>query len=57
MSHGAMRLFYVVLRAHHPPAFWEAPIRERGNLGLFKAGKRKKKALALQSAIRAMLVD
>jgi hypothetical protein len=24
---------------------------------LFKAGKRKKKALALQSAIRAMLVD
>jgi hypothetical protein len=56
-SHGAMKLFYVVLRAHHPPAFWEAPIRERGNLGLFKAGKRKKKALALQGAIRAMLVN
>jgi hypothetical protein len=53
-AHGATQLFYVVLRAHHPTAFWEAPIRERGNLGLFKTGRRKKQALALQSAIRRM---
>jgi hypothetical protein len=54
-SHGATKLFYVVLRAQHPSAFWEAPIRERGSLGLFKTGKRKKQALALQNAIRGIL--
>jgi hypothetical protein len=54
-SHGATKLFYVVLRAHHPTTFWEAPIRERGHLGLFKTGKRKKRAAALQSAIRDIL--
>ena len=54
-THGAMKIYYVVLRAHHSTVFWEAPIRERGNLGLFKTGRRKKRALELQSTIREIM--
>ncbi len=34
-THGATRLYYVVVRANHPTQFWEAPFRVRMGNGLF----------------------
>ncbi len=53
-SHAATKIFFVVLRAHHPTAFWEAPIRARSGTGMFQSNKRKKWALNLQKEIKAM---
>ena len=46
-SHAATRFFYVVLQAHHPGGFWEAPIRRRGGTGMFLSRKRKRWAEGL----------
>jgi hypothetical protein len=53
-THAATKIFYVVLRARHPSEFWEAPIRERTGMGLFRSGQRKKSAIRLCEAIRAI---
>ena len=53
-THGATKVFYVVLRARRPAEFWEAPIRERGGMGIFQSGQRKKSAIRLCEAIRAI---
>jgi hypothetical protein len=45
------RIFYVVLQANYRNGFWEAPIRPRGNLGLF-SGKRKKATRELFESIQ-----
>jgi hypothetical protein len=50
-SHAATKLYYTVLRAQHPDGFWEAPIRKRGNTGIFASGKRRRRAEELRRKI------
>jgi len=51
-THGATKLFYVVLRARRPGQFWEAPIRERSGTGMFRSARRKKAAERLCASIQ-----
>ncbi len=53
-SHGATKLFYVVVRARLPGQFWEAPIRPRRAAGQFAAKRRKRAAEELCKSIQAM---
>lgn len=47
------RRYFAVLRAHHHNGFWEAPIRERGKMGVF-SGKRKKSTARMVQAIQQL---
>ncbi len=53
-THAATKIYYTVLRVQHPTQFWEAPIRERTGLGLFRSRRRKRSAERLSAAIRAI---
>jgi hypothetical protein len=53
-SHAATKLFYTVLRARHPGGFWEAPVRQRGGIGMMGAGKRRRWAEGLRRDILEM---
>ncbi|HEY1788528.1 MAG TPA: hypothetical protein VGJ73_10250 [Verrucomicrobiae bacterium] len=50
-GHYRNKMYYVVLRVNHRAGFWEAPIRPRGNLGLFSS-KRKKATEELFQSIQ-----
>jgi hypothetical protein len=52
-GHYRNKMYYVVLRVNHRSGFWEAPIRPRGNLGLF-SGKRKKATEELFQTIQSV---
>ena len=51
---GAVKMFYVVLRATRRDGFWEAPIRERSAFGLLSSRKRRKLADQLAAAIQGI---
>jgi hypothetical protein len=51
---GAIKMFYVVLRAAHPGGFWEAPVRPREAVGL-ASGRRRKQACKLHAEIQALI--
>jgi hypothetical protein len=50
-SHAATSFYYLVLQAHHPDGFWEAPIRRRGGTGMFLSRKRKRWTESLRREI------
>ena len=53
-THGATRVFYVVLRGHHPGGLWEAPVRKRGDTGMFLSRKRQRWTDGLRREILEM---
>jgi len=54
-THGATKLFRVVVQANHSSGFWEVPFAQRGNTGKFRTKKREKWARELQAQIRGLM--
>jgi hypothetical protein len=54
-SHGATKLYRVVLQVNDPSGIKEIPIAQRGNVGKYRAKKRAKWAQDLQQEIQGLM--
>jgi hypothetical protein len=51
---AASKVFFLVLRSQRAGNLWEAPIRRRGDTGIFKSGKRRRWAESTRQAVLEM---